>query len=124
MFDNLKAMSAIAGLMKNKEAVAQAAQRVQEELSRRTITVESPDKSISVQVSGKLEVLAISINPKVVQDAAAGGHEVHSRMEQLIQRAVNLAMSKAKDAIIEEIGKEAEKLGFGGMVGDLKKFGK
>jgi len=123
MFDNLKAMSAIAGLMKNKEAVGQAAQRVQEELSRRTITVESPDKSISVQVSGKLEVLVISINPKVVQDAATGGHEVHSRMEQLIQRAVNLAMSKAKDAIVEEIGKEAEKLGLGGMVGDLKKLG-
>lgn len=119
MFDQLKAMSAIAGLMKNKDALAGAAQRVQEELTRRVITVESPDKSISVQVSGKLELLSVAINPKVVQDAAAGGPEVHSRMEQLIQRAVNLAMSKAKDAIAEEIGKESQKLGLGDLGSQL-----
>ena len=72
-----------------------------DELARRTITVESPDKSISVQVSGKLEVQTISLNPKVVQDAAAGGPAVHAQLEQLVQRAVNIALSKAKDAIAE-----------------------
>jgi DNA-binding protein YbaB len=123
MFDQLKAMSAIAGLMKNKDAIAGAAARVQDELARRTITVESPDKSISVQVSGKLEVQTISLNPKVVQDAAAGGPAVHSQLEQLVQRAVNIALSKAKDAIAEEISKEAEKLGLGNIAGDLKKLG-
>jgi len=124
MFDQLKAMTALAGLMKNKEAIAKAASDVQAELARRTITVESPDQSVSVAISGKLEVLSITISPRVVQDAANGSPEVHTRMEQLVTRAVNLAVSKAKDAIAEEIGKQAEKLGLGNMLGDLKQLGK
>ena len=118
MFDQLKAVSAMAGLMKNKQAIADAARNVQASLEKREITVDAPDKSISVKVSGKLLVTSISLHPKVVADAA-GSEAQRIQMEQLIARAVNAALARAKDAIAEEIGAEAKRLGLGDLGGDI-----
>jgi len=118
MFDQLKAMSAMAGLMKNKQAMADAARSVHESLDKREISVEAPDKSICVKVNGKLTVTSISLHPRVVADAAASEAQ-RAAMEQLICRAVNAALSRAKDAIAEEIGAEAKKLGLGDLGSDI-----
>ncbi len=116
MFDQLKMMGAVANLMKNKEAIAEAAARVQENLEKRVVTVEAPDKSISVQVNGKLAVLEIRLADRVVKDAASNP-ETQAKMEKLIVGAVNAAMARAKEIIQEEISTETQKLGLGDLGG-------
>ncbi|MCA3006057.1 MAG: YbaB/EbfC family nucleoid-associated protein [Planctomycetaceae bacterium] len=116
MFDQLKMMGAVANLMKNKEAIAEAAARVQENLEKRVVTVEAPDKSISVQVNGKLAVLEIRLADRVVKDAASNA-ETQAKMEKLIVGAVNAAMARAKEIIQEEISTETQKLGLGDLGG-------
>jgi DNA-binding protein YbaB len=116
VFDQLKMMGAVANLMKNKEAIAEAAARVQENLEKRVVTVEAPDKSISVQVNGKLAVLEIRLADRVVKDAASNA-ETQAKMEKLIVGAVNAAMARAKEIIQEEISTETQKLGLGDLGG-------
>jgi DNA-binding protein YbaB len=116
VFDQLKMMGAVANLVKNKEAIAEAAARVQENLEKRVITVEAPDKSISVQVNGKLAVLEIRLAERVVKDAASSP-ETQAKMEKLVVGAVNAAMARAKEIIQEEISTETQKLGLGDLGG-------
>lgn len=126
MFDSLKAMGAMASLVKNKEAVAEAFVRVRDELGNRKITVEGAKQSdgtpgITVIASGKMEIVSISVAPALLASAqdAAG----KAKLEGLIAGAVNVALKRAKEVIAQEVSVEAKKLGLPEMPGLDKLMG-
>jgi DNA-binding protein YbaB len=108
-------MGAVAGLMKNKEAVAQAVGRVRGELATRTVTVEGARGAdgvagICVVASGELEIVSVRVAPGLLAEAA-GDEGARARLEGLLARACNAALARAKGVIAEEVSKESRALG-------------
>lgn len=126
MFDSLKAMGAMAALMKNKEAVVEAFQRVQRELAERTVTVEGARQAdgsagIVVVASGKLEIVSVTVAPALV--AAAQDDAGRARLQTLVSGACNAALKRAKEVMMQEVSREAQALGLPEMPGLDKLLG-
>ncbi|MBY0396588.1 MAG: YbaB/EbfC family nucleoid-associated protein [Thermoleophilia bacterium] len=119
-------MSALAALMKNKEAVAQSMAKVQAELAERLITVEGarqPDGApgITAVVTGQLQVVSISVSAALL--ATATDEPARARLGALTTAAVNAALKRAKEVAAEEIAREAKALGLPDMPGLEKMLG-
>ncbi|MFT3687099.1 MAG: YbaB/EbfC family nucleoid-associated protein [Phycisphaerales bacterium] len=126
MFDSLKAMSALAGIMKNKEAIAQSMAKVQAELAERLITVEGARQAdglpgITAVANGQLQMVSITISPTLL--ATAIDEPSRARLGALVTGAVNAALKRAKEVAAEEISKEAKALGLPDMPGLEKMLG-
>jgi DNA-binding protein YbaB len=126
MFDSLKAMSALAGIMKNKEAIAQSMAKVQAELAERLITVEGARQGdgspgITAVANGQLQMVSITISPALL--ATATDEPSRARLGALVTGAVNAALKRAKEVAAEEISKEAKALGLPDMPGLEKMLG-
>lgn len=126
MFDSLKAMGALAQIMKNKEAIAASMAKVQAELAERLITVEGakqPDGTpgITAIANGKLQMVSITINPALL--ATAVDEPSRAKLGALVTGATNAALKRAKEVAAEEIAKEAKALGLPDMPGLEKMLG-
>lgn len=126
MFDSLKAMGALAQIMKNKEAIAASMAKVQAELAERLITVEGakqPDGTpgITAIANGKLQMVSITISPALL--ATAVDEPSRAKLGALVTGATNAALKRAKEVAAEEIAKEAKALGLPDMPGLEKMLG-
>ena len=126
MFDSLKAMGALALIMKNKEAIAASMAKVQAELAERLITVEGakqPDGTpgITAIANGKLQMVSITISPALL--ATAVDEPSRAKLGALVTGATNAALKRAKEVAAEEIAKEAKALGLPDMPGLEKMLG-
>jgi hypothetical protein len=110
MFDSLKSMGAVANLLKNKDQIAAAGQRVQERMEALRVTGESGGGAVRAIVTGKMRVESIHIEPAAAQGFAA---DEDSRLmaQALITHAVNDGLIKAQEAAQAAIATEAEALG-------------
>lgn len=119
MFDKLKAAGAIAGLMKNREAIQQAGERIKARLAELRIQGGSGGGAVRATVSGDLRVIDIHLDPPVLMALGSGDEKSKQMVQQLICEAVNNANDLAKAAAQREISREADALGLGGMAGEL-----
>jgi DNA-binding protein YbaB len=108
MFDSLKAAGALAGLMRNKEALAAAAARVQARLESLRVEGEAAGGAVRVTVNGKMKLTDVRIDPVFAQhslgpDPAAAG--------PVIAAAANAAIDRAQALVKEELQREAKNLG-------------
>jgi DNA-binding protein YbaB len=110
MFDNLKMMGAVASLMKNKEKIAIAMQRVQANLEERRITVNAPDGSVRVVMNAKSKIESITFAPEVLA-AAASDAMAKERLERMIAGAISAAQARVVEILKAEIDREAKDLG-------------
>ncbi|MFN7022010.1 MAG: YbaB/EbfC family nucleoid-associated protein [Phycisphaerales bacterium] len=115
MFDGLKAMGALAGLMKNKDALKEAGARIKVRLAELRASGGSGGGVVRAVVSGDMKVVSVTLEAS----ALAGLADASSRamVESLIAEAVNNAMDIAKAMAQREIAKEAEALGLPNMPG-------
>jgi DNA-binding protein YbaB len=75
MFDNLKAMSALAGLMKNKDQLKAAGDRVRTKMEATRVTAGGRGRGgARVTVNGKMRVLDVELSPGA-RDGDGGGLE-------------------------------------------------
>ncbi len=113
MFDQIKTMGAIAGLLKNRDQIQAAGERIQARLESMRIDGECEGGLVHAVVSGKMQVLSITIS-----DSLAFGmktSEDRSLAESLIAEAVNHALKKAQVAVTEAIDEEGTALGLPGL---------
>ncbi len=110
MLDSFKAAGAIAGLMKNKEGLRQAGDRIKARLSQMRCTGQAGSGAVRVTVDGKMNVLDVAIDPSMARyafgteaDSAAAG--------RLIAEATNDAIRQAQAVAQRELAKEAQALG-------------
>jgi DNA-binding protein YbaB len=109
MFDSLKAAGALAGLMKNKEGLKAAGERIKARLTEIRAAGGSGGGAVRATVSGDMRVISVTLEPA----ALVGLNDLASRsmVESLIAEAVNNAMDIAKAMAQREISKEAQLLG-------------
>lgn len=116
MFDQLKSLGAIAGLMQNKDKVRAAVERFREKLERISVTGAAGGGAVRVTVTGKLRVTDVSLDPALIAglQAGAGGRAM---AQTLIQDAMNDAIARAQTLVHEEADKQARELGLPGLPG-------
>lgn len=117
MFDNLKAMGAVAGLLKNQDKLKAAMERVKRTLADTRLTGESGGGAVRAIVTGDLRVLSIEVGPALAAGLAADSSR---RMaETLITDAVNDGLRKAQAEAGRLVSAEAKELGLPDLPGGL-----
>ena len=121
MFDTLKSMGAVAGLMKNQDGLKAAAARVRQKMEQTRVTGEAGSGAARATVTGTLRVISVELSPALV-----GGMNADERTRllasSLIADAVNNAMKQAQLKIKDAIEVEAKALGLDGMLPGLAAF--
>ena len=117
MLDALKAAGAIAGLMKNQEALKAAGERIRRRLSELRADGGSGGGAVRAIAGGDMRLIRITLDPAVLSGLASADPRSKELVESLIVEAVNNAMDIAKAAAQREIAKEAEALGLPGLPG-------
>lgn len=116
MLDKMKAMGALAGLMKNQDRLKESAERVRAELRELRVIGEGGSGAVRVTFSGELRVIDVEVSPSL----ASGMDDASSRglAQELIAEATNDGLKKAQKAAHAVVAAEAEALGLGDLVGD------
>jgi DNA-binding YbaB/EbfC family protein len=113
MFDNFKNL---AGLMSQMGEFQAKAEKVQEELGRRTVEGDAGAGAVRVTMNGKLEVKGVKLDPAMIATLAGEGGEADQRIvEELIVAACNDAHDKARELIREEVQKATGGLSLPGL---------
>ena len=115
MLDSFKMAGALAGLMKNKEALKNAAERVKAKLGDARATGIAGGGAVSVTVSGQMKVVRVELSPALAQHMGDLGSRTMA--ESLIAQAMNDALAQAQALAQKELAKEAEALGLPNMPG-------
>lgn len=122
MLDQMKMLGALSGLLKNRDKLAGAGDRIKAKLSAVKVTGESTGGGVKAIVSGALVVQKIDLSPQVVQQINAGG-VTRDGATQLICEAVNDAIAAAQVEIKKAVDEEAKTLGLEGGLPDMAGLG-
>jgi len=87
----------LAGLFKQARQMQEKMARMQEELARRSFSVDSGGGLVTATVNGRGELTDIRIDPRAVSDVEV--------LEDLIRAAVTSAMQRSQEAVKEEMAK-------------------
>ena len=117
MFESLKAAGALAGLMKNKEALKASGERIKVRLGELRAAGGSGGGAVRATVSGDMKLISVTLEPAVCMGLASGSDASREQVQQLIVEAVNNASDIAKVMAQREIAREAESLGLPNMPG-------
>jgi DNA-binding protein YbaB len=122
MFEGLKSMAGLAGLMKDMPRIRQKLEEVKGNLARIELSAETGGGAVRATVNGRMRVVAIQIEPSLLAglvDSESAHHR--SLAEDLIAGAVNAALEKAQQRAAEEFQTAARDLGLplppGGLAG-------
>ena len=96
----------LGGLLKQAQALQERLASAQDELAKRTVEGTAGGGMVTVTVNGKLEVLAVRIDPAVL-----GEHPDADMLQDLIVAATNAAIRAAQQMMGEEMGKLTGGLG-------------
>lgn len=113
MFEQMKLLGAISGLMKNKDKLQAAAERVRNRLETLRVTGEGGAGAVRAVATGTLRVESVELAPSLSAALASDGARTHA--ESLIAEAVNDAVTKAQQRAREIISAELDELGLGDL---------
>lgn len=109
MFDQMKSLKQLAGLMGNAGELKSKFEAIQAELAEQTVEADAGAGAVRVTVNGKLQVVAVHLDPAMTAALVGSGDDADKAMvEELIVSATNAAMTKAqgmmKDRMAELTG--------------------
>ncbi len=116
MLDQMKAMGAIAGLLRDKDKLQQMGEDFKRKLEQLHITGVADGSQVRVTVTGRMQVTEVYIDPEVL---ARGADET----QRLVMEATNDALMRAQAVIGEETRKMSDELGLPAMPGIEKLLG-
>ena len=116
MFEQFKAMGAIAALMKDKDRLRQQVEEFKEKTASISVTGSAGGGAVRVTVSGQLRVTGVQLDPALVAGLQHGDGG-RTMAQVLIADAVNDAMGKAQAMVHEEADRRARDLGLPGLPG-------
>lgn len=111
MLNQMKAMGAVAGLLKNKEKLKEQAEEVKVKLETTRVFGEAAGGAVRVTCTCRLVVERIEIAPALASSAE------HAELENLVEEGVNDALTKAQDGAKAIIAQAAEEMGLGEIIG-------
>ncbi len=121
MFDKLKTMQALGSLMKNKEQLAIAGERIKAKIEQMRVEGEAGGGACRAIVSGKMKLIDLTLDPALLAGMAVD-EKTRDLATALIKDAINDATTRAQQQVQELIAKEADELGLGDIGGQLGGF--
>lgn len=118
MLDKLKSMTALAGLMKDKQRVQETAERVKRELAALRVEGQAGGGAVRITASGDLSILDVNMSPALAAGLAASGPS-RDYAQTLIRDATNDALARARAKMRQTLQREADAMGLGDVLGDL-----
>ncbi len=118
MFDQLKAMQSVASLLKNKEQLAGAGERIKAKTDALRVTGQAGGGACRATVTGRMKVVDLTLDPALLAGMSVD-EKTRELATNLIKDAVNDAMGRAQDQVKQMIASEAEQLGLPGMTDQL-----
>lgn len=115
MFDQLKAMGALAGLMRDKDRLAASSRRVREKLAAVRATASAGAGAVEAVATGEMRLEAVRLSPAI---AIAADDCSRTMAETLIAQAINDALDRARQAAAAIIEAEARELGLADVLGE------
>lgn len=117
MFDQLKNMKDLAGLMGNLGGLKEKMEQAQAELATKTVEAESGAGAVRIKMNGKFEVIDVTIDPTMVSVLAGTGTDADRDMvEELIASAMNGAILKVQELLKETLGEATGGLNLPGLM--------
>ena len=124
MFDALKGMAGLGGLMKDLPRIRERLGQARAELAERTVQAEVGGGAVTVVADGQMRIRSVKVDPAMLSsliDAAVGADQ--SMAEDLITSGVNAALERAQEMIGNHLKEAAGELGIplppGGIPGLL-----
>jgi hypothetical protein len=116
MFDQLKNLKDLAGMMGNLGEMKQKLEAAQEALAEKTAEGEAGAGAVRVVMNGKFEVLSVTIDPAMVGVLAGAGTDADRAMvEELVAEGFNSAAEKVQELLKGSLGEMAGGLNLPGM---------
>ena len=122
MFDNLKGLAGLAGVMKDLPKIKAKIDEVKVRLGETTVIGESGGGAVLVTVNGLMRVVSIDLDHSLLGGLVDPGNEQDCALaKDLIVGAVNTALTKARELAEREMAGAAQELGLpippGGLSG-------
>lgn len=112
MFDQFKAMGALAGLMKNQDKLKAAAEELKDRLGEMRVSAETGGGAVRATASGHMRIVSIEVEPAVFTGLAGDeAAENKTLAEDLIAGAVNAALTKAQELAQQELAAAMSDMG-------------
>lgn len=116
MFEQFKAMGAIAALMKDKDRLRETIEEFKAKTASISVTGSAGGGAVRVTVSGTLRVTDVHLDPALVA-GLQHGEGGRTMAQALIRDAVNDALHQAQALVHEEADRRARDLGLPGLPG-------
>lgn len=112
MFDQIKMMKQLAGLMGNMGEIREKVDQFQAELGEKTVEAEAGAGAVRVQMNGRFEVLSVQVDPAMVATLAGVGTDADRAMvQELISSAVNAAVLQVQELLKQSLGEAVGEMG-------------
>jgi nucleoid-associated protein EbfC len=121
MFDKLKAMQTLGSLMKNKEQLAEAGERIKAKIEAMRVEGEAGGGACRAVVNGKMKLMDLTLDPALLAGMAVD-EKTRDLATALIKDAINDATQRAQKQVQDLIAREAEELGLGDIGSQLGGF--
>ena len=124
MFDSLKGMAGMAGMLRDLPKIKARMAQVKRELEQVHVDSQAGNGAVRVTANGQMRIISIRIDPTLLAAVADESKPDHRALaEDLIAAAVNSALESAKKAAAEKFSAVAEELNLpipaGGLEGLL-----
>ena len=106
MFDALKNLGSLPGLMAKAREMQDKMKAMQDELARKTVTADAGGGAVNATCNGRMELVRI----KIEKDKLADANDTEM-LEDLILAAVHAAQNKAADMARSEMQRAASEMG-------------
>jgi nucleoid-associated protein EbfC len=125
MFDSLKGMAGMAGMLRDLPRIKARMAEVKNELERITVEAETGGGAVRATANGQMRITSVRIDQAMLSSLVDSTNADDRAMaEDLIAGAVNAALERAKEAASEKFGEAARELnlpipagGLGGLLG-------
>jgi nucleoid-associated protein EbfC len=125
MFDSLKGMAGMAGLMRDLPKIKARMQKVKDDLGKISVQAETGGGAVRARANGQLRITGLEIDQPLISGLVdASNPDDRAMAEDLIVGAVNAVLEKARERAEQEMSVAAQELnlpippgGLGGLLG-------
>jgi DNA-binding protein YbaB len=112
MFENLKGMAGLAGIMKDLPRIKAKLEEVKQRLGEMTVEADTGGGAVRVTANGLLRVVSVKLDAALIAGLVDPANEQDRAVaEDLITGAVNTALQKARELAEREMASAAGEMG-------------
>ena len=111
MFDALKGMAGLGGIMKDLPPIKERFEQVRAELAEMTVEAQVGGGAVTAVADGKMRIRSVDVDPVMLAILVKDGEEADRGMaEDLIASAVNAALERAQEMIADHLKAAASEM--------------